>query len=257
MPDHQRTLVTAAGTTDSPTRHGCPGVHAVAGHEERFVISRQVTDPAVLNALRPHIGVDTHGQPELVGSVPAWVPSILMSLDTLGDFIESTAHQTGDSIFRMEQLPRYEVSSDGDDFHRWAAGHPEPDWDRLQPWLDELAASCSRGVTRRRVRRFGAELTEYERYSCEWGYAHTGAAGEQIRVLRDGEHTIPDLRPADFWVVNDATVVPMHYDGRGGFVGAGILDPDASKEWLCDAEAAWESAEPFDEWWSRHPELRR
>lgn len=257
MPDTQRTLVTAAGTTDSPTRHGCPGVHVVPGHEERFVISRQVADPHVLAALAPHVGVDSDGNPEQIGSVPAWVPTTLMNLDVLGDFIESTAHTAGHSIFRMEQLPAYGVPGDDEQFGRWLAGAREPNREWLQPWLDELTASRARGVRRRRVRRFSAELTDYERYSCEFGYAHTGPAGEDIRVLRDGEHDIPDMRPADFWVVNDATVVPMLYDGRGGFIGAGVLDPDASKQWLCDAGTAWDAAEPFDEWWSRHPELRR
>lgn len=257
MSADQVTLITASGTTDSPTRHGCPGVHAVPGRQERFVISRQVTDPAVLDVLEPHIGVDADGRSELLGSVPAWVPSVLMDLDTLGDFIESSAHQAGDSIFRLEQLPQYAVSSDGDDFHRWVACVQDPDWERLQPWLDHLSASRERGVVRRRVRWFGATLTDYERYACEWGYAHTDPAGEEIRVLRDGEHAIPELRSTDYWIVNDDTVVPMLYDTRGGFVGAGVLSPDLGKQWLVEADIAWKAAEPFGQWWARHPELRR
>ena len=253
----QVTLSTAAGTSDSPDRYGCPGVHAVTGREERFVITREVDDPAVLEALAPHRGVDAHGRPEHLGQVPAWVPSTFMDLPTLGGFIEATAHRAGDSVFRMECLPRYAVSSDGDDYHRWTAGAAEPTWARKQPWLDELAADRARGLTHARVRRFGRVLSDYELYSCAWGYALNAAAGEDIRVLRDGEHDVPDLLDTEYWLLNDDVVVPVLYDGAGGFVGAAILGPKRARDFLADRAAAWAAAEPFPQWWARHPELHR
>lgn len=251
----QTTLITAAGTTDSPDRYGCPGVHRVPGRTDRYVITREVDDPEVLEALAPYIGVDEHGRREQVGSTPAWVPSLLMDLPTLGAFIEANIHRAGDGVFRMECLPEYEVTSDGDDYHRWLAGWDEPTWARKQPWLDELAADRDAGIVHRRVRRFGSTLTDYELYSCMWGYALNSQAGEDIRVLRGGEHQVPELLDSEYWILNDELVVPVLYDAHGRFLGAGVMSPDRVEEFLADRDAAWEAAEPFAQWWSRHPEL--
>lgn len=252
----QTTLITAAGTADSPDRYGCPGVHTVEGYTERFVISREVDAPEVLEALEPYVGVDEHGRREHIGAAPAWVPSMLMGLPTLGDFIESHAINPGDSVFRMECLPEYAVTSDGDDYHRWLAGAAEPTWERKQPWLDVLTEDRAKGIEHRRVRRFGRTLTDYELYSCQWGYAFNHSAGEEIRVLRDGEHQVPELLDTEYWIINGGIVVPVLYDSAGGFVGAAILGPERVDEFLADRDAAWHAAEPFDEWWSRHPELQ-
>ena len=253
----QTTLITAAGTGDSPDRYGCPGVHKVEGRRESFVITREVDDREVLEALAPHVGVDRLGRPEHVGSTPAWVPSVLMDLATLGDFIEAHAIRRGDSVFRMECLPQYAVTSDGDDYHRWVAGAPEPTWSRKQPWLDALAEDKAKGITHQRVRRLGARLTDYELYSCAWGYALNQQAGEDIRVLRDDEHDVPELLDTEYWIINDGIVVPTLYDTSGSFIGAAILGSERVEEFLTDREAAWQAAEPFDQWWDRHPELHR
>ena len=157
------------------------------------------------------------------------------------------------TLFRFEQLPAYAVDDDGDDYHRWAAGAPEPTWPRKQPWLDVLHADRAAGRDRRRVRRFTADLTDYERYACDWGYAHNAPAGENIRVLRPGEHRIPNLPPEDFWVVDDHTAIVMNYDDAGGFLDATRV-PDPSP-YIAARDRAWEAAEPFEPWWAQHPEL--
>ena len=41
------------------------------------------------------------------------------------------------------------------------------------------------------------------------------------------------------------------------FVGAAILGSERVEEFLADRETAWQAAEPFNQWWSRHPELHR
>lgn len=253
----QTTLITAAGTADSPDRYGCPGVHAIEGYKERFVISREVDDPEVLDALEPYVGVDQRGRREHIGATPAWVPSILMDLSTLGEFIEAHAVRPGDSVFRMECLPAYAVTSDGDDFHRWLAGAAEPTWARKQAWLDALSEDRANGIEHRRVRCFGSTLTDYELYSCQWGYALNQDAGEEIRVLRDGEHQVPNLLDTEYWIINSDIVVPVLYDAAGGFVGAAVLGSERVEEFLTDRDVAWHAAEPFDQWWSRHPELHR
>ena len=76
------------------------------------------------------------------------------------------------------------------------------------------------------------------------------------RILHRGEHRIPsDLIERDFWLINDDLVVLMYYDEAGQFIGAAVADPDALTAHLHTRDAAWLAAEPFAEWWRRHPEL--
>jgi hypothetical protein len=62
------------------------------------------------------------------------------------------------------------------------------------------------------VRLLHEPLHPYERYECEWGYALTTAAGEEVRVLREGEHPIPvELVDHGYWLLDDTHPVRMHY----------------------------------------------
>jgi hypothetical protein len=166
------------------------------------------------------------------------------------------------TLFRMETLPAYAVTSDGDDFTRWLAGEREPTWERKNRWLDVLRAERAAGKASRRVRVLSEQLTEYERYSCEWGYALNAPAGEDIRVLHRGEHHLPvDGDLEDFWIVDGGEVVVMRYDSDGRFLHADVVpasQPDREfYAYLWIADRMWESAEPFLDWWARHPELHR
>ncbi|MBA2323818.1 MAG: hypothetical protein H0V92_07355 [Pseudonocardiales bacterium] len=159
-------------------------------------------------------------------------------------------------VFRLETLPVYTVDSDGEDFRRWQTGAPEPTWERKQPWLDFLRDESGSGKIRSRVRIFGEQLTDYERYACEFGYAYNAEAGEQIRVLRRGEHAIPaGLVERDFWTVEDDEVLLMHYDADGRFEAAEVADDPAA--YITTRDHAWDAGEPFASWWARHPELLR
>ena len=161
-------------------------------------------------------------------------------------------------LFRMETLPSYAVADDGDDYARFVRGAAEPDWSRKQPWLDRLRADRAAGKLRYRVRVLSDQLTDYERYACSWGYALNVEAGEDIRVLRRGEHSVPaGLIERDFWVVDDREVVAMDYDPAGGFRGARVLGSDQLATHLSARDQAWAAAEPFSTWWTRHPELHR
>jgi hypothetical protein len=175
----------------------------------------------------------------------------------LGEYIDHRYRGPGDTLFRMETLPVYAVGADGDDYRRWLAGAREPTWSRKRPWLDVLRRERANGQVSRRVRVLSAEVTAYERYACEFGYVHNIEAGEDVRVLRVGEHPVPDgLAGQDFWIINDETAVLMHYDGDGCFLGAtptwDELDALRGRR-----DAAWAVAEPFAQWWAHHPELHR
>lgn len=159
-------------------------------------------------------------------------------------------------LFRLETLPVYTVDSDGDNYRRWLAGEAAPTSERFWQWLEVLRARKATGKVSSRVRILSEQLSEYERYACEWGYAYTAAAGEDIRVLHRGEHDIPDVIETDFWVVDHAEVVLMRYDEEGRFDGAEVTT-DNLPAFLLTRDTAWAAAEPFDAWWTRHPEMRR
>lgn len=251
MTTSHQTSITAAGTRESPDRNDCPSVHKIDGRTEAYVVIRDDADAQAHQELAAHVGVGPNGRPELLGTQPPWVPCGLMDLATLGRFMDDHQHQAGDWRFRLEQLPTY--SRTGADFLAWQNGDPPPA--AKQEWIDKLAADDAAGILHSRVRILSAELTDYELYACQRGYA-LNSRYEAIRVLRRGEHEVPELHATgDFWIVNDI-VVPVIYHADGTFVGAAYLGAaderaDAYRE---DIAKLWAAAEPWADWWGRHPE---
>jgi len=176
----------------------------------------------------------------------------------IGRFFADHYRSAGDTLFRLETLPGYDVTDDGPNWRLWQEGAAEPDPAWKEPWLDTLRREHRAGLRASRVRIFGKHLTDYERFECHFGYALNGPAGEEIGVLRAGEHAIPgDLIVQDFWLVNDAHVIVMRYDEAGRFLRGDLLDDDAAPRYVATRRAAQLAAEPFDTWWARHPELHR
>jgi hypothetical protein len=187
------------------------------------------------------------------------VGATMTALDeaALGAFVDAQHTAAGDHLFRMERLPRYAVPHQSAELARWRRGETEPDRATKQPWLETLADEAGRGLISRRVRVFGVTLSDDELRACHWGYA-LNSRHEDIRVLRRGEHDLPeDLIELDYWIVVDRHVLPMHYDEDGRFLGAEVAAPGRLAEFRRDRERAWAVAEPFPQWWSRHPELHR
>lgn len=181
-----------------------------------------------------------------------------MDLSELGRWIGARYQDEGDRLFRLECLPEYAVDDDGEDFRRWLAGATEPTWSRKEEWLATLRAEHTAGLRASRVRILSARLTDYERYACEFGYALNAPAGEDIRVLRRGEHDLPTgLLEVDFWVAGDTDVAVMRYDEYGRFLDAEPAAAASVSTYVRTREAAWAAAEPFLTWWHRHPELHR
>ncbi|WP_028937479.1 DUF6879 family protein [Pseudonocardia spinosispora] len=178
----------------------------------------------------------------------------MMNVVELRDFIRTNFTATA---YRWERLPIYEVDSDGSDYGRYLAGEAEPTVARKQPWLDRLASERARGLYRHRVRLLHEPIHDYERYECEWAYVLNGRAGEDVRILRQGEHQLPSiLVDHDYWLIDDTHPVRMHYAETGEFLGA-TLEPSMLDMYRSSRDAAWAMAEPFTDWWGRHPELAR
>jgi hypothetical protein len=173
----------------------------------------------------------------------------------LGDFIDAHYREPGDQLFRMEQLPHYDVPHQAAELEAWRSGG-EPDWATRQPWLDALAEEQSNGLISQRVRVFSEELTEDERRAIAWGYPYTSRY-EETRVLHRGEHVVPsELIGRDYWLVGQRVVL-MHYSATGAFEGAEVLPPSELARFHRDRDFAWAVAEPFGIWLKRHSELHR
>lgn len=178
----------------------------------------------------------------------------LLDGDELWDFIEAYYSAPGDQLFRMEQLPVYNVPHQSADLDAWLAGG-QPNWEAKRSWWDVLAADHDCGQRQSRVRIFSEHLTDDELMSCHWGYPYTGR-WEDIRVLRRGEHAIPaELLKCDYWIIADAHVILMHYSDAGAFQRGEVLSTARLTEFTRDRDRAWDAAEPFGTWWERHPEL--
>jgi len=174
--------------------------------------------------------------------------------------LKQTLETTTRDLFRWETLPAYEVASDGTDYRRYLDGADAPTPERKQPWLDTLRAWAQQGRPRRRVRVIHDPITDYERYSCEWGYALNSQAGELIRVIDLAHTELPaELTriPQDFWLIDGRDVVAMHYHPDGQFHRAEIMDPQHGAEYRTAADAAWELGKDFLTWWNQHPQHHR
>ena len=71
---------------------------------------------------------------------------MISDLDELGALLDARRR----TLFQFETLDVYEVASDGSDYRRYLDGEAEPDWERKQPWLDELRAERDSGRYRHR-----------------------------------------------------------------------------------------------------------
>jgi uncharacterized protein DUF6879 len=170
-------------------------------------------------------------------------------LAALGQFVG----QARRSLFRLETLDHYDVSSDGGDFQRYVRGEDGPDMERKAAWHKALQANLDRGLTTRRVHVVRSPLSDYLRYEFDWGYAYN-LAYEDIRIL-DLAHRIETAAtgrfPAaleglgDFWLIDGSAVALMHYDQAGRYLGFDAAPDEDVIRYARAAEAVWAAAIPF------------
>jgi hypothetical protein len=162
------------------------------------------------------------------------------------------------TAFRLELRDSYAVASDGSDFSRYLAGEDLPDATRKSAWLDELRADTAAGKTWQWVHVVRSPLSDYLRYEFEWGYAINIHAGAEIRILDLSEQTRPaGLPDEDFWLLDGQNALVMHYDNAGRFVGADSAAAKDLPRYRRARDTAWETAEPFADYWARHPQYHR
>lgn len=172
----------------------------------------------------------------------------------LGAFIDQAAR----SLFRLETLDHYDVSSDGGDFRRYLRGESGPDRDRKAAWHKVLQADLDRGIATSRVHVVRSPLSDYLRYEFDWGYAHN-LAYEDIRILDITERPAPVELDGigDFWLIDGRSAAVMHYDEDGRYLGFDPAPEGAAARYAAAAEAAWRAAVPFESYQDHHRAGRR
>ncbi len=182
----------------------------------------------------------------------------MLDEQALEDFLFSRYAKRGDQLFRMERLPHYDVPSQNADRESWLAGRF--DTRALEQWAAVLADDRRRGLVSRRARVLSARLTDDEAMSCDVALPIIGR-DQEVRILRDGEHPVPDLLDHDYWVVEPAdgpvAVVKMVYSSGGAFLGGEVVPSAEHVLYLRERGLAWSIGDRFETWWARHPELHR
>lgn len=170
-----------------------------------------------------------------------------MSLPELGAWLNERNTR---GLFRLETLPRYVSDSDGGDYERFLAGDAGPTVDK-SGWSNLLRTARTDGRPWRRLRIIHTPMTDYERYSCSWGYPDNVAFGEEVRVLvvpaGDRTHELV----GDFFVADDHHVARSHYGPDHRFTHAVDLTDTTEGDTLIGVrDLLWARAQPFTSWWA-------
>ncbi len=178
-----------------------------------------------------------------------------MRLDEAG--LDAYTDRFDSYALRHETLDRYDVASDDDAFTHYLAGRPRPP-EFGQAWHGWIADRIAEGRQVRRVRVLYGPPSPYLCFECEWGYTGNVAAGEQVRVLDLTEQPRPAaLVDAEFWLLDGCRAAVMAYDPDGVFLHADTVEGVTAQPYVNSAEATWSTAEPFRDWWARHPQWHR
>ena len=159
--------------------------------------------------------------------------------DAWRTFFDSFQHEA----FRLETLPRYELTSELDEYQQFhATGRLEiPETDQ---WLRRVRHFRRTGRWIGRVHVLRRPLTDYLRYEFAV-YDHTVAAGEDVRILDLTDQADPGLPRADFWLFDERAVVRMHYADDGTQLGRELLDHADPAPYVAWKRLALTNAERF------------
>ncbi|MGW6730177.1 DUF6879 family protein [Nocardia sp. NPDC055029] len=153
----------------------------------------------------------------------------------LTEFARSAVHlETRDAYGTEIELPH---------MAKWAAGeHDDLDW--LGDWCANLRRHTAAGRTVRRARIVSEPLSAYQRWSHSIA-APMVAAGEDIRWVPRSRLDSVAIPGNDFYLLDDALVIFLHYSGDGLGVEK-LTSTDPADIELCRQafEAVWAWAIP-------------
>jgi hypothetical protein len=132
--------------------------------------------------------------------------------------------------FRLETLDLYSVQEEAENYRRFLKGD-RPPASNNEEWCQLIKGNVTAGKVMERIHVVSVPLTPYVKFEIDWGYVHSRAAGEQIRML-DRTRVPKELGSVrDFWLFDEKVLVFMCYQKDGAFVGAEIEnDPGVISE---------------------------
>jgi hypothetical protein len=167
--------------------------------------------------------------------------------------------QAASDWFRFEAHRTYNATFEQSRLRAYIAGEPYDPSSEPRQWLDYIRQRVTQGISFSKVRVVSSPLTAYERWECEWSYPATEHAGQRTFILDLAEvPQPPPLTDYDWWMFDNTTVLRMHYDDNGAFVGAeDIVDPTLVTEHVHHKDVALEMSSPFHDYWAAHPQYWR
>lgn len=169
-----------------------------------------------------------------------------MTEANLGELFASAARD----VYRLETLQAYNVPGEEARLAAWRAGVPWPEGET--PWQQRIRTLTGRGVRMRRVHLVELPVSEYLRWEIT-GYQRNAKLGEEIAILQAGQLPVDGPAATDYWLIDDRTVVLMHYDSEGRLTGRELYDGDPTP-YATARDEAWSRAQPLDSWckyWGR------
>lgn len=226
----------------------CDKIHDTDDPADLIIQGRYV-DPS----LRERLGVpEEEGLLAVKRSVfPEAAGTPMLDLDAFGALLDKL--HTRD-LFRVETLGYY--ADDEHEYAQWRRGEQGPDLEWKAGWLDALRADHAAGRQWRVLHVVDGPITDYVAYEMAWCYQPNQEAGQEIRILDLRQAGLPSaaMNAGDFMVVDDNTVIRMHYSDTGEFVGANIINQDPTV-FVALRDLMWAAATPFSTWWAQHTEL--
>jgi hypothetical protein len=146
------------------------------------------------------------------------------------------------SAFRLETLQHY-------------AGTGRDD-----QWVSLLKAGRRWGKAYQRVHVIAEPLTPAMQQELTEGYAPNVSAGEDIGIITTspGAWPGPDIPEHDFWLFDSSTLLTMHYDPEGNWLGASrVRDPAAILAACRARDAALHRATSWHTYIADRPDLQR
>lgn len=171
-------------------------------------------------------------------------------------------HRFQRSCFRLETLQHYGGSGEDDSITAFLAGKNPPPHPGKREWTTLVRAAVADGRTMQRVHIVTEPLTPYACFEVAWSYAHSVAAGEDVRIIAVTEDEAwPCGIPSpgnDFWLFDDTELFHMHYDPDGTWLGVEHMsDPALVKAAQHDRRNVLHLAQPWTAYINKWPELAR
>ncbi|RDI49927.1 DUF6879 family protein [Nocardia mexicana] len=153
-------------------------------------------------------------------------------------------HNAEREAFHLEVKDTYYTAEYGP-LRKFLADEPQ-DFEWLEPWLEHVSRTTTRGVAVNRARVVSVPHNDYTRYAKFVARFNVGA-GEDVRYL--SRHLVgPDeLTTDDWWIFDDSVVAFTVFESSGRWAGGAVTtDPQIVEYIRTVKERVWSLAVPLE-----------